>query len=79
MKPRNLKLPSVWQWTFKNKWYYICVVIWLIVNGSLFNFMRGNILLAEIIGMMIAGAFVVMILFLIAYRVYKAGFNKSKI
>ena len=73
------KLPSLWEWTFKSKWYYILLAIYFFTNNAFWNVLDGKsspgILVGDVLGLGIILAF----LFFIAYLIYRAGFCISNL
>lgn len=75
MNPR--KLPSFWNWTFKNKWYYIVLGIYFLINDSSRDLIMWRISPMEAIANIIGLGFVIAVIFFIIYLIYRAGYNKK--
>jgi len=72
-------LPSFWEWTFKGRWYYILLAIWVLVNGSYGDRLQGQISTTEFSANVIGLAIILLVIFSIAYLVYKAGYKRAKV
>ncbi len=71
------KLPSFWNWTFKNKWYYIVLGIYFLINDSSRDLILWRISPVAAVGNVIGLGFVIAVIFFIAYLIYRAGYNEK--
>lgn len=71
------KLESYWNWIFKNKWFYIIFVVWFIINNTLWNFANGVDSWGVFLGNIISLLIILIVLFSIAYYIYRAGYRKA--
>lgn len=74
---RKESLKSYWEWTFKNKWYYIVLGIYFFINNSSRDFIMGRISLTEVMASIIGLGIVIAVIFFIAYLIYKSGYKKA--
>jgi hypothetical protein len=71
------KLKSYWEWTFKDKWYYIVLGIYFFVNDSSRYLFTGRISLTEAIANIIGLGIIMAVLFFFVYLIYRAGYKKA--
>ncbi len=71
------ELPSYFEWTFKNKWYYIILVVYFFLNDSSRNYFNGTDDSLALFGSVIGLSIIVALFFYIAYLIYRAGFYRN--
>lgn len=71
------KLKSYWEWTFKDRYYYIVLGIYFLINDSSRNFVAGYISVTEVIASIIGLGIIIAVIFFFAYLIYRAGYKKA--
>ena len=70
-------IESYWNWTFKNKWYYIILTVYFLFNNSFRDYINGTSSNVEVIGNIIGLGFVIAVVFFFSYLIYKQGAKKG--